>query len=183
MKLLRDLLFVCVSVVLAFLLVRSGTLHELLASVRSVAFFGPLVAGLFFTSAFTTPIAIVVLAEMSLSIPVPMPILHVALLGAVGALAGDLVIFMFIKDTFGRDLRDYLKVHPHRKLQKFFHLRLFRWLTPVLGALIIASPLPDELGLAMMGVARIKLRVLIPISLTLNFLGIVLIGLIANALV
>ena len=53
----------------------------------------------------------------------------------------------------------------------------------MLGALIIASPLPDELGLAMMGVARIKLRVLIPISLVLNFAGIVLIGLIANALV
>lgn len=179
MKLLRDFLFVALSVVVAVFLVKTGAIDGALASVQHIDFFGPLIAGLFFTSAFTTPIAIVVLGDMSLS----MPIFHVAMLGAVGALIGDLIIFMFIKDTFGRDLQDYLKTHPHRKLQKFFHLRLFRWLTPVLGALIIASPLPDELGLAMMGLSRIKLRVLIPVSLTLNFLGILLIGLIANALV
>lgn len=179
MKLLRDLLFVGASVVLAYFLVQSGTLHELLVSVRSVALWGPLLAGFFFTSAFTTPFAMVTLGEMSLS----MPLLHVALVGALGSLAGDLALFFFLKDTFGRDLHEYLKRHPHRRIRKFFHLRLFRWLTPVLGALIIASPLPDELGLAMMGVARIKLRVLIPISLVLNFAGIVLIGLIANALV
>ena len=60
-------------------------------------------------------------------------------------------------------------------------LRIFRWLIAFLGALIIASPLPDELGLTMMGFSKIKTSLFIPISFLLNSLGILIIGLIAKA--
>jgi hypothetical protein len=41
-----------------------------------------------------------------------------------------------------------------------------------LGALIIASPLPDEFGLALMGISRMRALVLMPISFVMNALGI-----------
>ena len=52
---------------------------------------------------------------------------------------------------------------------------------PLTGAIIIASPLPDELGLAMMGLSRVPIAAFIPISYTMNFLGILLIEFIAGA--
>ncbi|OGG78335.1 hypothetical protein A3A36_01445 [Candidatus Kaiserbacteria bacterium RIFCSPLOWO2_01_FULL_52_12b] len=63
-----------------------------------------------------------------------------------------------------------------------FRPRLFKWLIPFVGALIIASPLPDEAGLAMMGLSKMKTSVFIPISFALNFLGILAIGIFAKEL-
>ena len=57
-----------------------------------------------------------------------------------------------------------------------------RWFLMGVGALIIALPLPDEIGLVMMGLSRMKARHLIPISFVLNSLGIALVGLVARAL-
>jgi hypothetical protein len=53
---------------------------------------------------------------------------------------------------------------------------------PVVGAVIIASPLPDELGLALLGFSRIDRRYFFAISYTMNFIGIVLIGLAARGM-
>lgn len=63
-----------------------------------------------------------------------------------------------------------------------FRLRIFRWSIAFLGALVIASPLPDELGLMMLGFSKIKTSFFVPISFLLNFLGILVIGLIAKAI-
>src|SRR3989304_3240061 len=56
----------------------------------------------------------------------------------------------------------------------FFRLRFFRWLIAFLGALVIASPLPDELGLMMMGFSKMRTLFFIPISFLLNSLGILI---------
>jgi hypothetical protein len=44
----------------------------------------------------------------------------------------------------------------------------------VLGAFIIASPLPDELGLTLMGMSKVRLAVLVPVSFVMNAVGIYL---------
>jgi hypothetical protein len=179
MKLIRDCAFIILSICIAVLLVRSGVFESLLGFTQGMRYVSSFVAGLFFTSAFTTPLAIVALGEISLTLA-PW---KVAAIGAVGSLIGDLLIFSVIKDTFAKDVKEYLKVHPHKKIRAIFKHRIFRWLTPTLGALVIASPIPDEVGLAMMGFSRMSIAVLIPISLALNFIGILLIGLIANAII
>jgi hypothetical protein len=176
MKLIRDVGVIVISIFVAVILVRTHVFESLFRSLGSVWFLGAFVAGLFFTSAFTTPISIVAFGEMAMHTPV----WQLALVGCVGALIGDLVIYTLIKDTFAEDVKDFLRVHRYKKLRAIFKLRIFRWLTPTLGALIIASPLPDELGLAMMGFSRMKVSLLVPVSLALNFLGIVLIGYIAH---
>ena len=63
---------------------------------------------------------------------------------------------------------------------KILHLKFFKWLIPFMGALVVASPLPDEIGLAMMGFSKIRTSLFIPISFLLNFLGILVIGFIAK---
>ena len=53
---------------------------------------------------------------------------------------------------------------------------------PFLGAIIIASPLPDELGLVMLGDSKLKYREIAIISYVLNTAGILLIVVPVNLL-
>ena len=46
---------------------------------------------------------------------------------------------------------------------------------PVIGAIIIASPLPDELGVSLMGMSQMKASRFILLSYILNSIGIFLV--------
>jgi hypothetical protein len=177
-NLLRDLGVVVLSIVIAIILVETGVLRGLLASTEGLKLFGSFIAGLFFTSIFTTAPAMVTLGEIARS----NSLWGTALLGGCGAMLGDLVIFRFVKNSLADDFSFLVKHHYSRRMSVIFRMKFFRWFIAFLGALIIASPLPDELGLAMMGLTKIKTAVFIPISFALNTLGILIIGLIAKSL-
>jgi hypothetical protein len=59
---------------------------------------------------------------------------------------------------------------------------LTRYLLPLLGGLAIASPLPDEIGVPLLGLARISTPRFLTIVYGLHFAGIYAIGLAARAL-
>jgi hypothetical protein len=85
---------------------------------------------------------------------------------------GDLLLFLFIRDVFAEDMEG---VFSFRKLSRHIARSQFAFLkvvTPIIGALIIASPLPDEIGLALLGISRTRTIVLLPIAFIMNFLGI-----------
>ena len=63
------------------------------------------------------------------------------------------------------------------------HVGLFRFMTPLLGVLIIASPLPDEIGLALLGFSRAKTFQILPIAFIMNFIGIYAIAVIAHYMI
>lgn len=178
MNLLKDLGVIIVSIIIAFISVKTGILTDLLASTQELKFIGSFVAGMFFVSIFTAAPATVVLVEISQSNSVFL----VALFGGIGSLVGDLIIFRFIKDRLSNDFLFLINKSDHKRLVSIFRLKLFRWLVPFFGALIIASPLPDELGLAMMGLSKIKTSLFIPLSFLLNFFGILAIGLITKTM-
>ncbi|MDP1760078.1 MAG: hypothetical protein Q8L01_01300 [Candidatus Woesebacteria bacterium] len=177
-NLMRDLGIIILSIVIAVILVKTGALKSLLTSTQELKFIGSFVAGIFFVSVFTAAPATVVLAEIAQS----NSIFWVAFLGGIGALVGDLVIFRFIKDTLSADFLYLIKKSKSERLISIFKLKLFRWLVPFAGALIVASPLPDELGLTMMGLSKMKTSLFIPLSFLLNFLGILAIGFITKVL-
>jgi len=177
--LLQDAAIIFISVLVAVILAKTGILKNLLTSTKEWELFGSFIAGMFFTSVFTTPPAIVALGEIARIDG----ILVTAFAGAAGSVVGDLIIFRFIRDRFAEHL---LELVGHRTFGKKFKallkLRYFRWFTFFLGSLIIASPLPDELGISLLGFSRMKVRWFMPVSFVLNFIGIVFIGLVARAL-
>ena len=61
-----------------------------------------------------------------------------------------------------------------------FRFKHFRWLTLLAGALLIASPLPDELGIALLGFSKVSTRYFAILSFVFNFLGILGIGFTAH---
>ncbi|MSU74230.1 hypothetical protein EXS57_00430 [Candidatus Kaiserbacteria bacterium] len=176
--LLHDVLLIVISLCVAALLVRTGILEGILASVRGTEFLGSFIAGLFFTSVFTTAPAIVALGGLAQV----HSIVSVALWGALGAVIGDLIIFRFIRDRFAVHILELLRHrHKGKRVGMLLKLKLFRWVSFFVGGLIIASPLPDELGISLFGFSKIKTSWFIPLSFVFNFAGIVLIGLVAQA--
>jgi hypothetical protein len=91
-----------------------------------------------------------------------------------------LIIFRFFKDSLAEDVLYLIKITGFKKLIPIFRSKFFKWTVPVLGALIIASPFPDELGLVMLGLSKTKTLIFVPLSFALNFSGILILGLIAK---
>lgn len=174
---MRDFAIIALSVAVALLLVKTGLVSDLLASVSGFWLIGSFIAGMLFVSVFTVAPAAAVLIELfQLN-----SLLGVALAGGLGALLGDWVVFRFLRDRVAGDLSYLLKHSGLRRLIAVFRLRCFRWLMPLVGALIVASPFPDEIGLALMGLSRLRTAVFLPLSFALNFLGILVIGLAVKA--
>ncbi len=164
----RDLFFVFVSVGAAVWLTKNGYISDLLEGVRDVGFWGSILAGMFYVSIFTAAPAAAALLEIAQTTPLWV----VALGGGLGGLMGDLIIFQFMKDHLAEDIKWVMKKTGHRRLFYLFRRKLFHWFVPFIGAIVVASPFPDEIGLAMMGLSRMRLRVFVPVSFALDFLGV-----------
>ncbi len=173
-QLLRDFALIVLSIFVTFNLAETGILTEFLRNGAEKTIVGSVLAGGFFISAFTVAPATIILIElMKTHHP-----LFIASLGGIGALLGDLLIFSFVKDSLAKDL---LYLVRKFKLNGWnFQNKRIRFFFPVLGALIIASPFPDEIGLVLMGLSKMRKRYFIPLSYALNFLGILILGLVAR---
>ena len=178
-NILRDIAIIVLSVLVAVLLVSTDVLENFLASAGQMKIFGAFIAGMFFTSIFTTAPAIAALGEIALF----QGIFYTAFFGAIGSVLGDLIIFRFVRDRFSEHVSEILS---HQSIWRRFHLlfkrRFFRWITFFVGGFILASPLPDELGIAVLGVSKMRVKYFALLSFVFNFLGILLIGFAAQLL-
>jgi hypothetical protein len=167
-ELAKDLALVFLGAIIAFILSYFGFIAwaiDFIGNEILVSFF----SGIFFTSVFTIAPASIALVNVN-----GVSIMTISFLGALGALCGDLILFFFIRDRFAKDVMDSMKPSVLRHILNTFHLGFMKWISPILGALIIASPLPDEFGLALLGLSRTRISILIPVSFIMNFLGVYL---------
>lgn len=179
---MQDTAIIVLSIFIAVILVKTKVLTGILISTKELKLLGSFIAGMFFTSVFTTAPAIVTLGEIARTNSVAL----VAIFGAMGAVVGDLIIFRFIRDKLSEHLLELVKHQGTGRTGKRFKvllkLKYFRWLTFLMGGLIIASPFPDELGIGLLGFSKMRTRWFIILSFTFNFIGILLIGLVAKTL-
>ena len=175
-KFIRDIVIILLSVVITILMIRIGGLQEILSVAQEAAIIGSVIAGFFFTSIFTIAPAAIALAEISQHASS----WSVALWGGLGAACGDLILFLFVRDVFLDDLRAALPIRRIKRFLSPLHYGSARWIVPMVGALIIASPLPDELGISLMGMSKIRLWQFFIISFVMNALGIFAIASVAH---
>ena len=170
---------VFLSVLIALILAQTDVLVRVLTSTKELELIGSFIAGMFFTSVFTTAPAMVTLGEIAQV----QSLVLVALFGAAGAVVGDLIIFRFVKDRVSEHLMAISKEQGGaRRMKSLLKRKFFRGFTFFLGGLIIASPLPDEIGISLMGISKMKLPLFVALSFMFNFIGIAMIGLAARAL-
>ena len=168
------------SIILSYFVFTLPSIERYLSSLGEAGYLGAFIAGLLFSFGFTTPLAIGLLINLN-----PPNIILAAFLGGAGALLSDLLIFQFIKSSF---------IDEFNRLQKFPSFQIFKnnierslprkisiYLFYALAGAIIASPLPDELGLSLLaGLTTINLKKLAVISFIMNTLGILIILLIGQ---
>ncbi|BCX16216.1 MAG: hypothetical protein KatS3mg098_445 [Candidatus Parcubacteria bacterium] len=172
--LLRDLAIIALTIVATIFLSNLGVIDYLLELLGNSVFWGGIVAGLFFVSVFTAaPAVAFILKLVEISSP-----WEVAFFGSLGALIGDLLILRFFEKSLIEDILNLLSKRRRERLVEIFRSPFLKWFLFFAGALIIASPLPDEIGLALMGFSKVKKGFFVVLSLLLNFLGLLVISLI-----
>ncbi len=175
-NLVRDGLLIFGSLLLSYILVEQGLVEFILDKTPGWILLEAFIAGVFFSSMFTVAPATVLLAEMMKHESLWL----VAIFGGLGALLGDCVIFRFVEDHLDDDIQYLFKNKTFHHISALFRKSIFRFIIPVIGAIIIASPFPDEIGLTMMGLSKMKYSIFIPLVFSLNCLGILTIGLLTQ---
>ena len=167
----KNLTFVFLGIIFAFFLSKSPEFHQFLLQVGDFGYFGAFLAGILFVSTFTVATGAVILFILAETLSP----LEIGIVAGLGAVVGDFTIFRFVKDDLISEITPIYEHFGGNHLTKILHTKYFNWTFPVLGAIIIASPFPDEIGVSLMGIAKMKTYQFVIISFILNAIGIFLI--------
>ncbi|MBI2337633.1 hypothetical protein HYU95_00460 [Candidatus Daviesbacteria bacterium] len=155
----------------AWWVIKGGYLHSIIESIMPLRIVAEIVAGILYTFFLTSPISVAMLIVLARD---NNPIIT-AILAGFGAVLGDFLIIKFFKQEVSTDLNLVSKELHLQKINKLLQIFHLDFVTPFLGAVLIASPFPDELGLMMMGVSKLGYREIAILTYILNTAGILLI--------
>ena len=168
-----------ISYLLAIIFFGDWLIEGVNSFVVDLGYVGIFLAGAFYTYSFTagaaTAILILLGGELNLIIS--------GFLAGVGALTSDLLIFKFVRHSFDDEIEKLGASHFWDKWRKDYKLSLVfkKYILPIIGAIIVASPLPDELGVTILASNKtISRKVFSIMSYILNTAGIFIVLLISK---
>lgn len=168
----KNLTYLGLSLIIALILLRIEPFHNLLLGLGKMGYLGAFIGGVLFVSTFTVSIGTVILL---LLVEYLNPI-EIGIIAGMGAVVSDLTIFHFVRSKgLADEIKHFFQYFGSDKISHLLHTKYFSWTLPVIGALIIASPLPDELGVSLMGISRMKTSKFLLLSFLLNSIGIFLV--------
>ena len=166
----KGLTLIFISILLTIFLSKYNFLNVGLLSFKNTPFLGSFIAGILYVSASTAALGILMLSDLAKTIS---PI-EIAIIAGLGGTVADFTLFRFFKgDLIGEITPIYNKLGGKHLTRLMYH-KYFRWSLPIIGAIIIASPMPDELGISLMGLSRIKTYQFVLLSLVLDITGVFL---------
>ena len=175
----KHLTFFIISIIFAIFLSRQELFYTFLLNLGNWGYIGVFFGGFLFVSTLTAATGAVILLILAERIS---PI-EIGIIAGVGAMIGDLTIFRFIKDGL---LSEIIPIY-HRlgggRLTRILRIKYFRWALWVIGAIIIASPFPDEIGVSLMGISKIKTYQFLILAFVLDSVGIFLFIVSARAII
>ncbi len=164
----KNITLLILSLVLFFYISDTNFVQNVFRGISELGIIGLFLTGVFFVSTFTVVPASYILVTFANSYD---PFL-ISLIAGFGAVVGDYIIFRFFRDGVLLELKPIFYKLGGSEFSKLIKTPYFAWLAPVIGALIIASPLPDEIGIGLMGISKLKNWQFIAISFLLNSIGI-----------
>lgn len=188
----HNLILLLISIVIAYYILQFKPIISSIHNLGSLGYFAALILGMMFAYALTAAPATAALYNLGQTLN---PFL-VAFIGAFGSVIADYVIFRFVRDRLIDEIKllskeigkltgpvsnlvfsERIKVIIWRKISRS---KVWKILIPVIGGFIIASPLPDEIGVAIFGAVKFEPKKFLLISYSLNFIGILIIATIGN---
>lgn len=172
--------FAVLGIVLFVSLLDSAFLAATFSFLEDFGYLGGLIAGVLSASFFTAVPAVVLVVDLATTTGLD-PLLLALTVGA-GSAIGDMLLLLFFEERIFYELRPLFK-----KLRLSFLVqdkRRKRTSLPLLlsGAAIIVTPLPDEIGLGLLGISHFPKAFIFVICLALNTLGAALVIAAAQAI-
>ena len=181
----KNLFLFFLSLIVAYFILKNEENLSFLKKTIHLGYLSVFIAGMLFTSSLTVAPA----SAMIYSLGSTFNPFVLAFIGAFGSLLSDYLIFKFVKHKLmdeikllHEEIKRFLKPVAKPFIPKDLRLRLYlwrkvvesryRWIIPVIAGFIIASPLPDEIGVALLGAAKYETERFVIISYFLNFAGI-----------
>ena len=165
----KNLTLVFIGIILAIILSQFEAFHSFLLHFGNFGYIGAFIAGILFVSTFTVATGSLILLILAEKLS---PV-ELWLIAGLGAVVGDLAIFRFVKDGLANEIEYiYNQIDGDHHLKKVFHSKYFSWTLPTIGAIIIASPLPDEFGVSLLGISKMSTYRFVLLSYVLNSAGI-----------
>ena len=163
------------TIILAYYIFSQPAITAFFSTLGHLSYPGIFIAGLLFSFGFTTPFAIGLFIAIN-----PSNIYLAAILGGFGALISDLLIFSIIKISFQDEFERLEKTKFFKKISNLIknniNAKLRFYLLYIFAGFVIASPLPDEIGVTMLaGLGHIRPLPFAILSLIFNTLGILFI--------
>lgn len=166
----KNLTLIVLSILIAILLSKYNFLDQFFFKIKYVPFAGSFIAGILYVSATTTALGILMLSDLSTTLH---PI-EIALLAGLGGAVADFGLFRFFKNNLLSEITPIYNKLGGQRLTKLMYHKLLRWSLPIIGAVIIASPFPDEIGISLLGISKIKNYQFIVLSFILDTVGVFL---------
>lgn len=157
-----------IAVAVFVLILDTAIVQTLMQDIITLGHLGMLLTGMLFVSFFTAAPAVVLLLTFAESYNP----LVIALVAGCGAMLGDLIILRFAEDKIGRELKPVAKKMKLIGFVNLLHKKKYKLITATIGAIIIATPFPDEAGIALLGLSHISTAKLLLLTFALNSAGI-----------
>jgi len=169
------LLLLVATIGIAYYLFSLPGAKTFVASFNNLGYFGDFISGILFAFGFTVPFSIGFFITSH-----PVDIILATIIASVGSVVGDLVIFKTIKFSFIDEFKELEKKKVLKKIGEIVknnkHVLIRHYLVYIFAGIILASPLPDEIGVSMLaGLTTIKTSTLAIISFILHAIPIYLI--------
>jgi hypothetical protein len=169
------LFFLVLSIIAAYIIFQNPAVSEYVSSLGKFGYLTTFFAGMLFAFGFSAAIAVGFFITIN-----PGNIYLAALIAGVGALLSDMIIFRFIKISFEEEFNNLKESYLLRKIselsRKHIGVKLTSYFVYAFAGIMIASPLPDEVGVILLaGLTKVKQKILAIISFVLNTAGIFLI--------
>jgi len=162
-------LLLLLTFVIAYLLFYNRTYGPFYDFVASLSYFGTFISGSLYVYGFTAAPATALLLILAKE----QNILLASLVGGLGALIGDLIIFSTIRHSFADEIEKLFEEEIVKYIHSKTPLFIKKYFIPAAAIFIIASPLPDEVGIALFAATtNVSLRVFSVFSYIFNTLGI-----------
>jgi uncharacterized membrane protein YdjX (TVP38/TMEM64 family) len=165
--------------VIAYLILEISDLTELRNFVASLGYFGAFISGIMYSYSFTAAPATAILLILAAN----KNIILTGIVAGIGALLADIIIFRFIRHSFADEIERLSKESFFKKIAQRLPRAVDKYIVPVIAGIIIASPLPDEIGVSMLASCRIiSVRIFMLLSYVLNTAGIFVVLIIGSNL-
>lgn len=154
------------SILVAYYFFSKPGLINAISSLDKFSYFGIFLAGIFLAFGFSAPFGVGFLLMSN-----PSNILLATLIGGIGNTLGDAFIFKMIKFSFSNEFEKLKKSGLAKEIKKVVsrNILMKHYLLYIFAGIMIASPLPDEIGISMLaGLTTIKFSKFLIISFILH---------------